>query len=142
MKNKITTLESYKDFPKKKEIKSSVYNKTIKLINKKIFQKTLTGNQVEEFRIFKYKAKPQNRVLSYMLKKKINYSNLHTDGYTARFVWMPPDYLNDWNFILLRTHKRRNFKIQSDEPTMCEHIKEHGMDNFVESKTRLKPITQ
>lgn len=138
-KNKISTLDSYKDYPNKKKVNRKLFNQVIKLVNKKIFQYALTtGKKIEEFRILKYKAKPQNKPLSYQLKKEINYSNLHTDGYTAKFVWMQPKYLTGWSFILLRTHKRRNFKIQSTEPTMAEYIKEHGVDHFVEPKTKLK----
>lgn len=140
MKSKISSLESYKDYPNKKKVKKDIFNQVIKLVNKKIFQKILTtGKQVEEFHILKYKARPQNKPLSYLLKKEINYSNLHTDGYTAKFVWYTPKYLANWNFILLRTHKRRNFKIQTEEPTMAEYIRQNGVDHFLEAKRKLKP---
>lgn len=142
--NKTTTAESYKDFPDKRKLTAQQYKNIINKVNRKIFKYNLTtGKSIQtptgKFAINKFKEKKQNKHLSYKLKKVINYANLHTDGYSCKYVWtMTARWQKRWCFKIIRTHTRRNFKIQSDEPTMCEYIREHGVDHFQEHPKKLR----
>lgn len=142
--NKLTTAESYKDFPNKKKLNRTQYKSIISKINQKIFEYNLTTGKAiitptGKFEINKFKTKKQNKHLSYKLKKIINYTNLHTDGYSCKYVWtQTAKWQRRWTFKIIRTHTRRNFKIQAQAPTMCEYIREHGVDHFQEHPMRLR----